>query len=136
MPHFLKTWSYTLFMLAVYIAVFRLWQEYPSRAMFLTGAGLGAAVLVAGMVWAARRDYFANRTDLVLHAMVIVDVALEGGAYEALRAFSLYVFGSEGIVGTFHANHNFYVCAAAFAVLVGGYHGWAVLRRSRQLVHV
>ena len=35
-------------------------------------------------------------------------------------------FGAHGSVASFHDSHNFYVCAAAFGLLVGGYHRWAI----------
>ena len=127
----MSRWYYTIGLMLAYVAVFRVWQAFPGRSMFILGAGVTIGVMTAGMVWAARRGYFANRSDLVLHALVIVDVGLEGGAYEFVRLVTTWLFGAHGSVAGFHDHHNFYVCAAAFAVLVGGYHGWAIRVRDR-----
>ena len=47
--------------------------------------------MLAGMVWATRNGYFANRRDQFLHSLVIVDVGLEGSAYEVVRAVSMWL---------------------------------------------
>jgi hypothetical protein len=129
----MKNWSYTAGTLLVYVAVFYVWQAYPGRVTFMGTAGVAIALMTRGMVWAARRNYFANRRDLVLHALIVTDVGLEGGMYEIFRAISLWLVGDEGNVARFHDHHNFYVCAAAFGVLVGGYHWWALRRRTETI---
>jgi hypothetical protein len=127
----MSRWYYTVGQMLLYVAVFQVWQTFPVRSMFVLGAGVTIGVMTAGMVWSARRGYFANRTDLMLHALVIVDVGLEGSAYEIVRLVTTWLFDAHGSVASFHDRHNFYICAAAFAMLVGGYHGWAIRGRDR-----
>ena len=50
--------------------------------------------MVAGMRRAARRGYFADRSDLILHGFVIVDVALEAMSYELFHAASQRILRS------------------------------------------
>ncbi len=122
----MKRWSYSLVMLVLYVALFLFWKQYPSRTSFVAGGAVVATVLAIGMYLAAKRGYFVNRVDLMLHAYVILDVVLEAVAYEGLKLGMR--FGTEGqtLVGSFHNNNNFYGCAAAFALLIGTYRFVAV----------
>ncbi len=129
----MKTWSYTAGMLLLYLVVFQVWQLFPGRLMFVISAAVTIGLMSTGMVAYARRGYFANRRDLFLHSLVIIDVGLEGGAYEVVRVVSAWFFGAYGSLASFHDGHNFYVCAAAFGLLVGGYHGWAIRMRGTEL---
>jgi len=127
----MSRWSYSLFMLAVYLGTFVFWKEWPSRSAFVVGGLTAAAVLAGAMVWAARRRYFVNRLDQVLHAWVIVDVVLEALAYEGLGAFVNLGTEQQPLVLRFHDNNNFLGCAAAFALLIGGYRWWALRKSGR-----
>jgi hypothetical protein len=127
----MSRWSYSLFMLAVYLGTFVFWKEWPSRSAFVLGGLAAAAVLAGAMVWAARRTYFVNRLDQVLHAWVIVDVVLEALAYEGLGAVMNLGTEQQPLVLRFHDNNNFVGCAAAFALLIGGYRWWALRKAGR-----
>jgi hypothetical protein len=125
----MKTWYYTAGVLLLYLMVFCFWQLFPGRLTFLIGAAATIGLMSVGMVASARRGYFANRRDLFLHSLVILDVGLEGGAYEAVRVVSTWLFGAHVNVARFHDSHDFYACAAAFGLFVGGYHWWAIRTR-------
>lgn len=125
----MKRWSYSLGMLLLYLALFLFWQQFPSRLGFLVGGAVVAAVMIAGMIVVARRGYFANRLDLILHAYVIIDVLLEGVCFEGLRLLPGVAAEPASFVRSFHANNNFWGCAAVFAVLIGGYR-YVSLRRA------
>src|SRR5688572_21485972 len=127
----IKKWYYTATLLVLYVATFLVWQRFASRAVFVV-VGLGAAaVMLAGLLAAARRGYFADRRDAFLHLLVIADVALEATAYEAFQAAMGLGPDQSEMVIAFHAGNTFYGCAAAFALLVGGYHGWALVRNRK-----
>ena len=82
--------------------------------------------MTVGMRRAAQRGYFVNRSDLVLHGLVIVDVALEGMSYELFHAASQCILCVPADASGFHSGYNFCWCAATLGVLVGGYHWWAL----------
>lgn len=88
---------------------------------FVFGGLFTAALLSMAVTWAQRRGYFCNRLDLILHGYVILDVILEGLAYE----FFLACWNADSLasssVNQFHNNDNFYGCAALFALVVGGH---------------
>ena len=127
----MSRWSYSLFMLAVYLGTFVFWKEWPSRSAFVLGGLVAAGVLAGAMVWAARRRYFVNRLDQVLHAWVIVDVVLEAGLFEVFGAAVDLGPDRQPFVLRFHDNNNFLGCAAAFALLIGGYRWWTMRKAGR-----
>lgn len=124
----MKRWSYSLGMLIAYLGLFLFWQHYPSRLAFVGGGVLTAAVLTYGMIVAARRNYFANRLDLILHAYVIFDILIEGLCFEGLHLMPAVAAESSKFVLAFHSGNNFWGCAAVFTLLIGGYR-WIALRR-------
>lgn len=126
----MKSWSFSLALLLEYVITFQLWRLYPDRTTFLVVAVLAVAIMAAELRNAARRGYFVDRSDLVLHALVIVDVGLEGASYEVFNAASRCIFCVPGDASTFHSNFNFCWCTALFMALVGGYRGWALRRRA------
>lgn len=128
----MKSWSFSVELLLGYLITFQFWRTFADRTAFLVFGILAVIVMVAGMRRAVRRDYFADRSDLVLHGLVIVDVALEGMSYELFHAASLCILCTPADASRFHNSYNFCWCAAILSVLVGGYHWWA-LRRVRSL---
>ena len=98
----MKKWSFSLLLGAVYLGVFHLWT-------FLDGIGIPISGLLATLLLgiafalALKRHYFLNRWDALLHATVILDIFLEA------------------IFIKVHDHVGFYLCAAAFAIVVVGY---------------
>ncbi|HEX4146733.1 MAG TPA: hypothetical protein VHY91_24765 [Pirellulales bacterium] len=126
----MRSWWFSLALLLGYLLTFQLWRTFPDRAAFLVFGALAVIGMVAGMRRAARQRYFVDRSDLVLHGLVIFDVALECVSYELFNAASQCIFCAPADAGSFHGGANFCWCAAILGVLVGGYHGWA-LRHAR-----
>ena len=122
----MKSWSFSLALLLEYLLTFQLWRTFPNRSAYLAVGGLAVIVMSAGIRRAARRGYFPDRPDLVLHGLVIVDVALETASYEVFHAASQCLLCVPADASIFHNNFNFCGCAAVFGVLIGGYHGWAL----------
>jgi hypothetical protein len=126
-----KSWWFSLVLLLEYLLTFALWLSFPNRTAYL-GCGVLAVVLMAVQLrYAARRGYFADRSDLILHGLVIVDVALEGASYELFNTASQCIFCVPGDAPAFHNGYNFVGCATILGAFVGGYHAWA-LRRSHR----
>lgn len=131
---FWNRWWFSLWLLATYLGLFLIWKAFPSRESFLlVGFGL-AALLTVGWVIAAKREYFVNRTDAVLHGLVILDIVLEAVAFELFlqgvvwaEFFNHTDFAAGQLESDFHANNNFYFCGLVFAILIGIYR-WNVIR--------
>lgn len=104
---FRRDWSYSVLLLVAYIAVFSLWMHVPRPAVIASGLAV-SAVLFFLMAVALRQRYFLNPWDLLWHAMVILDIATEAIAIPR------------------HEGREFYLCALAFVLVVGGYHGWRI----------
>ncbi|HEY1784977.1 MAG TPA: hypothetical protein VGG30_05480 [Pirellulales bacterium] len=126
----IKSWWFSLVLLLEYLLTFQLWTIYSDRTAFLVIGGLAVIAMVAGMRRAARRGYFVDRSDAVLHGLVILDVVLEAISYELFNVASQCIFCTAADASSFHGSGNFCWCATIFAVLIGGYHAWA-LRRAR-----
>ncbi len=105
-------WGYSLVMLVVYLAVFKLWQPFPRGGAALFGL-LAAFGLSAGALLVRRTGYFVNDYDAWFHGIVILDIVLEALLVPA------------------HVGNSFYGCAAAFALVIGGYRfsAWRERRR-------
>jgi hypothetical protein len=98
----MKKWSFSLLLGAVYLGVFNLWTF--SDGIGITISGLLATLLLGiAFAFALKRHYFMNRWEALLHAAVILDIFLE----------ALFI--------KVHDHFGFYLCAAAFAIVVGGY---------------
>jgi hypothetical protein len=106
---FRRDWSYSVLLLVAYVAVFSLWMHAPRPLVIASGLAV-SAVLALLMARAWRRRYFLNPWDLLWHATVILDIA------------------AEAIVIPLHDGRGFYLCALAFVLVVGGYHGWRISR--------
>jgi type IV secretory pathway TrbD component len=103
MKRFLERWWFGLALLAGYTAVFSAW-EGASRADVLRSGLAASAVLTALLLWAAGNGYFANLWDMLWHAVVIADLA------------------AEAVLVRHHSGQGHLLCAAAFALVAGGYH--------------
>jgi hypothetical protein len=125
-----KIWSYSLSVLVIYIATFLLWQQFPSRGSFLFGGIVSAALMLSGMLWALQTRYFVDKADVWLHALVIVDVLVEGSLYEVARLAGYVASGETELLNTLHSANTFYGCAIGFA-LVLGFHRWRVMKWPR-----
>ena len=98
----MKKWSFSLLLGAVYLGVFHFWTF--SDRIGITISGLVATLLLGiAFAFALKRHYFLNRWDALLHGAVILDIFLEA------------------IFIKVHDHLGFYLCAAAFAIVVGGY---------------
>ena len=99
---FVRRWSFGLVLLLVYLAVFNLWLVVNARWTLVSSIGI-TVLLVALLLEAARRRYFFNRWEALLHGLVILDILLEG---TLLRE---------------HHSHGFYLCALGFAGVISAY---------------
>lgn len=107
----MKRWRFSLVLGGIYLAVFHLWMHVDRRTIILTG--LIATALASGMfLWAEHEKYFLNHWDRLFHAAVILDILLEG------------------LLVPVHDHYGFYLCAIAFAAVLGGYRAWH--RRERK----
>ena len=69
-------WSFSLLLLAIYVATFHVWMHVERAAIVVSGL-VSTAVLSALFVRALRRRYFLNGWDAFWHGTVILDVFLE-----------------------------------------------------------
>ena len=107
----IKHWSFSLVLGAIYLLVFNLWLVLSHGWIVASGIAATLALLVL-FALAARRRYFINFWDGLLHFVVIIDVLLEA------------------IFIPIHHATGFYLCALAFAIVIAGYRVYA---RRRQL---
>ena len=108
----IKRFWFTILLLGIYVAIFEAWTMLPPRLTLLSAITTSLA-MSAVFVAARRRRYFLNRWDAFGHASIIADIFLEG------------VFIRD------HANRSFYLCAIAFALVVGGFRWWLIARSER-----
>jgi len=105
-------WWFTLVLGATYLGIFHLWwvvsSPWIARSGLSVSAGLGTLLLLA-----AKRQYFVNVWDELFHAAVILDIVLEATLIKQ------------------HEPVGFYLCAAAFAVVLIGYRVWWLRSRRR-----
>ena len=101
----MKKWSFSLLLGAVYLFVFYLWTFSGRIGIILSGL-LATLLLGIAFAFALKRHYFLNRWDALLHGAVILDIFLEA------------------IFIKVHEHFGFYFCAAAFAIVVGGYRAY------------
>jgi hypothetical protein len=105
-------WWFSILLGVAYLGIFHLWMRVDSRSIVLSG--LVTSTCLGGLlVLAAKQRYFVNAWDGVIHASVIIDIVLEATWIER------------------HEHVGFYLCAAAFAVVLVGYRLWWIRSRSR-----
>jgi hypothetical protein len=126
----MSKWSYSLALLLLYLATFALWLNFPTRWMY---AG-GGAVTTLAMAWlitrAALRGYFAGKVDLILHAVVAVDILSEGFLYEFCRV--VFGVGTQlSVLIAVHGDFRCIDCAARLALVVGAHRAFALWRRAK-----
>lgn len=105
----MRFWNYTLILLASYVAVFEAWRVLPRPAIVASGVVV-VMILLAMERHFARRGAFFNRWDRFIHASVILDILLEA------------------LLIPWHEGRGYYLCAAAFAVVIASYR--RLVRRS------
>ena len=98
-------WSFSSVLLAGYLLIFNLWPELPRGWIYATG-WVGTVVLSVLFLGAVRSGYFLNFWDAFWHSTVILDVFLEATLIAR------------------HERLGFYLCAAAFVIVIGGYRWW------------
>jgi hypothetical protein len=105
-------WWFSILLGLAYLAVFNLWRAVNPPWIVITGLVV-AACLGALLMVAAKQRYFLNLWDGLFHASVILDIVLEATWIKS------------------HEHVGFYLCAAAFAVVLVGYRLWWLRSRSR-----
>ena len=118
---FFKTWNrwwYSVVMMAAYVALFAYWKLMPGRVTFVVGALLVACGLGLALLVAVRRGYFAGRLDVLLHALVIADIFLEGFAFEAVLPFLDAAADAPQLAMRYHENNGFLLCSVLFALVL------------------
>ena len=105
---FTARWHYSLVMLAAYLGVFHAWMYAPSRTAIVVIGVFVCAALVLYMLLVPH--YFANGMDRLAHGMVILDLLLEA------------------LLPVIHDHYGFYLCAVAFAAIVGWHRAWVLSR--------
>lgn len=103
------SWSYSICLLGAYVAAFELWLLLPRSGVVVSGVVLAVLLCIVEHRFALR-GYFWNRWDRLVHASVILDIALES------------------CVIPLHEQRRFYLCAAGFAAVIIAYR--LALRRS------
>jgi hypothetical protein len=95
-------------MLAGYLAIFHLWMHLDRTSIMLSG--LLWAVAFGAAAWQFRSTQFINKMDAQAHAIVVLDVILEA------------------VLIPTHDHYGFYLCAIAFALVLGGYRTYKLRR--------
>lgn len=105
---FMARWHYSLVLLVAYPGVFHTWIYASSRTAVAVIGISACAALVLYMLLVPH--YFANGMDRLAHGMVILDLLLEA------------------LLPVIHDHYGFYLCALAFAAIVGGHRAWVLSR--------
>jgi hypothetical protein len=107
-----RDWHFSIFVLLLYLATFHFWMTATRAVVMASGVAVAGGMALA-LALAARRKYFCNDWDKLFHAAVAADILIEALLIER------------------HTHYGFYLCAAAFIVVIGGYR-WRELRRARR----
>ena len=103
----MKNWSFTLVLGLAYLALFHLWLvvSWPVAA----GTASAASAVLGILGWRAwRQGWFANSWDALFHAVVVLDILLEGWLIKT------------------HEGFGFYWCAGAFGAVLAAYRLFAL----------
>ncbi|MBI4662454.1 MAG: hypothetical protein HY735_26860 [Verrucomicrobia bacterium] len=103
-------WHVSILVLLVYLAVFQFWLAVDAAGR-TASTTIVVVALTAILLRGAREQYFVNRWDFLFHGCVVLDICLEG--------FFIPI----------HEGFGFYLCAAGFTVVIGGYRS-VILNRS------
>lgn len=117
-------------MMLAYVGLFVFWRLLPSRWTFVAGALAVAVSLAVAMAVAYKRGYFGGFGDMLLHALVIADILLEGFALEAVLPLVRADLEVPTLVARYHDSSGFFLCAATFALIIGVGHYFSLRRRS------
>ena len=104
-------WWFSILLGLAYLAVFNLWRAVSSPWIAISGLGVSAC-LGALLIVAAKQGYFFNFWDGLFHAAVILDIVMEATLIKG------------------HEHVGFFLCAAAFALVLVGYRFWWLRGRS------
>ena len=99
---FVKRWYFGLVLLLAYLGAFNLWHVLNASWTVVSSIGI-TVLLVTLLAAAARRGYFFNRWEALLHGLVILDILLEGTLLPV------------------HQSRGFYFCALGFAGVIAAY---------------
>jgi hypothetical protein len=108
-------WWFSILLGLTYLAVFNFWRAVNPPWIAISGLGVSTC-LGALLVIAAKQGYFFNLWDGMFHASVILDIVLEATLIKG------------------HEHVGFYLCAAAFAVVLVGYRLWWLRNHARAQV--
>ena len=104
-------WWYSGLMLPVYLGIFHAWMLFPDRGIVVFLTLITVALLSVMLNVARQQRYFVGKTDLYAHAMVVLNIFIEG------------------IIVPLHEGYSFYGCALAFVLVIGPYHLYCLRRR-------
>jgi hypothetical protein len=124
-----QRWWFSIVMMLAYVGLFLFWKLLPSRWTFVTGALVVALSLAVAMAVAYKRGYFGGFGDMLLHALVIADILLEGFALEAVLPLVRSDLDVPTLVARYHDSSGFFLCAATFALIIGVGHYFSLRRR-------
>src|SRR5256885_15347918 len=110
----IRKWWFSIAVLITYLAAFDFWRLADAQWVKPSSV-LISFLLALILALAAKAKYFLNLVDLSTHALVILDILLEG---ILLRA---------------HSSRGFYWCALGFALVLAPYRFYLFARtKSRQ----
>ncbi|WOO40965.1 hypothetical protein [Rubellicoccus peritrichatus] len=112
---FWKFWSFSLFLIPLYLISFHLWLVLGPRGIMMVGI-IATVVGIIAFLEASKQKYFLNRWDAFFHSTVIFDIFMEG------------------VFIPLHIGYSFYLCAISFVIIVGGYRWWLSKKKSREAV--
>ena len=107
----MKNWYFGLGLLVAYLVTFNIWIFCNRQWIVITGL-LITFLLIIALILTYKKSYFVNKYDLFWHGTVIFDIIIEC------------------LLIPIHDHHYFYLCALAFVIVVGGYHGFVLRQRS------
>ncbi|HAR67457.1 MAG TPA: hypothetical protein DCR55_14770 [Lentisphaeria bacterium] len=118
----MKDWHFSVILTILYLAIFHIWYaltdamgSQDAYRWVVTTAVIWTVAMASAMIYFWQRGYFASRADTGIHGAVILDILLEG------------------VLPIHHDHFGFYLCAIAFAMVLGGYRRYALRRRQEDV---
>ena len=103
----MRKWNFSFLLLIAYLGSFHIWMFLSYPLVIFSGLCVSMLLCVTGYFF-YKSGYFANIFDVFWHLTVIIDLVLEC------------------TLPIQHDHFNFYYCALAFALVVGGYRVYAL----------
>ena len=105
-----SNWHYSILLTIIYTCIFHFWTFCSSHKTII----LAGTVTVIGLsIWLWKnKDYFTTPVDLIIHALVILDIFLE----------AILIFPHSGL--------GFYWCTIAFIAVIWPYRYAMLLKRN------